>query len=205
MWSLLEQIGRVPKTLVWDREAAIGGIGKLTTPAAAFAGTLATRILLAPARGSGVQGHGRTRERLPGDLFPARQTVRLAADFNTNCRAGWSGREPQVRSTGAWPVELVDTDRQGKLPLPRLAPQTGLRFRIRLARDYHGRVDGNDYSADPRHIGKNIDVSVTATTVTITSSGTVIARHERCWGRHQIITDPAHKAAATSTSCLKAV
>ncbi|WP_431030941.1 Mu transposase domain-containing protein [Plantibacter sp. RU18] len=48
------------------------------------------------------------------------------------------------------------------LPLPRLAPQTGLRFRIRLARDYHVRVDGNDYSVDPRHIGRNIDAVASA-------------------------------------------
>jgi hypothetical protein len=44
MWLLISQLGRVPKTLVWDRESAIGGSGRLTAPAAAFAGTLATRI-----------------------------------------------------------------------------------------------------------------------------------------------------------------
>ena len=36
------------KTLVWDRESAIGGKGKVTQLAAAFAGTLATRVVLAP-------------------------------------------------------------------------------------------------------------------------------------------------------------
>lgn len=50
MWSLISAIGRVPKTLVWDRESAIGGTGRVTAPAAAFAGTLATRIRLAPPR-----------------------------------------------------------------------------------------------------------------------------------------------------------
>ncbi|HET6260321.1 MAG TPA: IS21 family transposase, partial [Pseudonocardia sp.] len=42
MWQLISGLERVSKTLVWDREAAIGGTGKLTAPAAAFAGTLAT-------------------------------------------------------------------------------------------------------------------------------------------------------------------
>jgi len=50
MWSLIAGIGRVTKTLVWDREAAIGGTGRVSAPAAAFAGTLATRIRLAPPR-----------------------------------------------------------------------------------------------------------------------------------------------------------
>lgn len=44
MWQLINQVGRVPKALVWDREAAIGGNGKLSAPTAAFAGKLAIRI-----------------------------------------------------------------------------------------------------------------------------------------------------------------
>ncbi|MCA2261774.1 DDE-type integrase/transposase/recombinase, partial [Mycobacterium avium] len=50
MWSLICRWGRVPKTLVWDREAAIGGTGRVSTAATAFAGTLATRVQLAPPR-----------------------------------------------------------------------------------------------------------------------------------------------------------
>jgi hypothetical protein len=50
MWLLISGVGRVTKTLVWDRESAIGGGGRPTVPAAAFAGTLATRIRLAPPR-----------------------------------------------------------------------------------------------------------------------------------------------------------
>ncbi len=48
--QLISQVGAVSKTLVWDREAAIGGKGVVTQAAAAFAGTLATRVVLAPPR-----------------------------------------------------------------------------------------------------------------------------------------------------------
>ena len=48
MWAILGAWGASPRTLVWDREAAIGGTGKLTVPAATFAGTLGVRIKLAP-------------------------------------------------------------------------------------------------------------------------------------------------------------
>lgn len=182
MWLLIEQVGRVPKTLVWDREAAIGGTGKLTTPAAAFAGTLATRILLAPARDPEFKGMvERANGYLETSFLPGRQFA-SPADFNEQL-TGWLIRANtrRVRSTGTRPIDLLDTDRQGMLPLPRLAPQTGLRNRIRLARDYHVHVDGNDYSADPRHIGKNTDLVATGEAVTIASNGTVIGRHERCW------------------------
>jgi transposase len=50
MWQLIREIGRVTKTLVWDRESAIGGTGRVSAPAAAFAETLATKILLASPR-----------------------------------------------------------------------------------------------------------------------------------------------------------
>ncbi|RFA11722.1 IS21 family transposase, partial [Subtercola boreus] len=38
MWQLISGLGMVPKTLVWDRESAIGGKGVVTVPAASFAG-----------------------------------------------------------------------------------------------------------------------------------------------------------------------
>ena len=50
MWSVLSALGAGPKTLIWDSESAIGGTGTVTVPAAGFAGTLGTRIQLAPAR-----------------------------------------------------------------------------------------------------------------------------------------------------------
>ncbi len=50
MWALIRGIGRVTRTLLWDRESAIGGTGRVSVPAAAFAGTLATQIRLAPPR-----------------------------------------------------------------------------------------------------------------------------------------------------------
>jgi hypothetical protein len=39
MCALIRGTGRVTKTLVWDRESAIGGTGRVSTPPAAFAGT----------------------------------------------------------------------------------------------------------------------------------------------------------------------
>lgn len=50
MWEIIAGWGRCPRTLVWDREAAIGGTGRPGVEAAAFAGTLGVRIKLTPAR-----------------------------------------------------------------------------------------------------------------------------------------------------------
>lgn len=50
MWQLITGVGAVSKQLVWDREAAIAPKGKALDPVAAFAGTLATRMVIAAPR-----------------------------------------------------------------------------------------------------------------------------------------------------------
>jgi Mu transposase, C-terminal domain len=60
------------------------------------------------------------------------------------------------------------------------------------------RLDGNDYSVDPAVIGRRIEVTADLARVRVTCDGRVVADHERIWARHQIITDPAHLAAAAA-------
>ena len=45
-------------------------------------------------------------------------------------------------------------------------------------------------------IGRRIEVTADLARVRVTCDGRVVADHERCWARHQTITDPAHLAAA---------
>jgi hypothetical protein len=82
------------------------------------------------------------------------------------------------------------------LGLPPVAPVTGWRLSIRLARDHYVRVDSNDYSVDPAVIGRSVEVAAGLEEVTVTCQGRQVARHPRCWAAHQSITDPAHAAAA---------
>jgi hypothetical protein len=58
------------------------------------------------------------------------------------------------------------------------------------------RLDANDYSVHPSVVGRRVDVSADATTVHVSCDGKPVARHDRCWARHQSITDPAHRRAA---------
>ena len=82
------------------------------------------------------------------------------------------------------------------LALPPAPPTVGWRARVRLPRDHYVRVASNDYSVDPAVVGRFVEVSADLTSVTITCAGTVVGRHERCWARHQTLTDPAHRAKA---------
>jgi transposase len=200
MWQLISGIGKVTRTLVWDRESAIGGTGKVTVPAAAFAGTLATRIRLAPPRDPEFKGmveraNGYLETSfLPGRLFAS------PADFNGQL-AGWlegTANVRTVRSVQGRPADLLAADLAAMIPLPPSAPATGLSQRVRLGRDYYVRVDTSDYSVDPQAIGRLVDVTASPDTVTVRCDGQVVASHPRSWARQAVVTDPAHQAAAAA-------
>ncbi|MEU6972204.1 IS21 family transposase [Kitasatospora aureofaciens] len=197
MWSLISGIGRVTHTLVWDREAAIGGSGKVTAPAAAFAGTLATKIKLAPPRDPEYKGMvERNNQFLETSFLPGRQFA-SPADFNQQL-AEWLDRANArtVRSIQGRPVDLLETDRQAMIALPPFMPPIGLTQRVRLGRDYYVRVDTVDYSVDPQVIGRFVDVTAMPDTVTAICDGQVVAHHRRSWAKQAVVTDPVHAATA---------
>jgi transposase len=200
MWQLISGVGKVTRTLLWDRESAIGGTGKVSVPAAAFAGTLATQFRLAPPRDPEFKGMvERNNGYLETSFLPGR-SFGSPADFNGQL-AGWLGQTANartVRSVQGRPADLLEADLAAMTALPPLAPATGLSWRVRLGRDYYVRVDTCDYSADPRFIGRLVDVNATPDTVTVCCGEHVIASHPRSWAKNAVITDSAHKTAAAA-------
>ncbi len=162
------------KTLVWDRESAIGGKGVVTQAAAAFAGgTLATRVVLAPPRDPEFKGMTeRNNGYFETSFLPGRQFA-SPVDFNAQL-ADWLPRANSrtVRSLGGRPVDVLDRDLAAMTLLPpRTRRRRGLQTRVRLGRDYYVRLDGNDYSVDPRVIGRLLDVTATLTRVIVICEG----------------------------------
>jgi hypothetical protein len=193
MWQLISGVGAVSKTLVWDRESAIGGKGVVTAAAAAFAGTLATRVVLAPPRDPEFKGMTeRNNQFLETSFLPGRSFA-SPVDFNLQLDR-WLPRANArtVRSLGGRPVDVLDRDIAAMTGLPPHPPSTGLQTRVRLGRDYYVRLDGNDYSVDPRVIGRLVDVTATLTRVIVVCEGRVVADHERCWASRAVVTDPDH-------------
>ena len=193
MWALIGALGRVPRVLVWDREAGIAGKTGVHTPVAGFAGTLATRIVLAPPRDPEFKGMvERANGFLETSFLPGRSFC-SPADFNTQL-SDWLVRANSrtVRSIGGRPIELLAADRAAMLALPPMAPPTGLAARMRLARDHYVRVDTCDYSVDPRAIGRFVDITASLSTVTAVCDGELVAQHERSWAKRAVVNDPAH-------------
>jgi transposase len=145
MWMLIRGVGRVTRTLLWDRESAIGGTGRVSAPAAAFAGTLATQIRLAPPRDAEFKGMvERNNQFLETSFLPGR-TFASPADFNEQL-AEWlaHANARTVRSIHGRPVDLLEAEYASMLTLPPVVPPIGLTDRVRLGREYYVRVDTVD-------------------------------------------------------------
>ena len=148
-WELLTQLGRVPRRLIWDNESGIGR-GKLTEPAAVFAGTLATRIVLLPPKDPESKGVVERRNGFFETSFMPGRHFASPADFNDQF-TDWltTANARVVRTIKARPIDLLEADKAAMLALPPAVLHLGWRNHVRLGRDYYVRVDTNDYSVRP--------------------------------------------------------
>ncbi len=196
-WELIKQLGRVPRRLIWDNEPGIGRGKRHTSGIDAFMGTLATKLVLLPPRDPESKGVVERRNGWFETSFMPGRTFTSPADFNAQF-TDWLALANQriVRTVKASPVSRLDADLAGMLPLPPIPLHLGWRNRIRLGRDYYVRVDTNDYSVDPRAIGRVVDVTADLGRVRVKLDGRVLAEHARVWARGMVITDPAHRDAA---------
>jgi len=198
MWEIIGGWGRCPRNLLWDRESAIGGAGKPSTEAAAFAGTLGVRITLTPARDPESKG---LIERRNGyfetSFLPGRSFV-SPFDFNAQIEAWLTtvANARHLRSIGTNPAARWARERAGMVELPPVAPMVGLTGRVRLSRDYYVRIDGNDYSVNPRAIGRFVEWIATPALVAVTCAEQIVATHKRVWASGMTVTDPEHRSIA---------
>jgi transposase len=197
-WQLIAGLGAVPRLLVWDGEGAVGRHpDHLTAECQAFRGTLGTGVYVCrPADPEAKGVVERFHDYLERSFLPGRSFA-CPADFNAQL-AGWI-----ATVNGRWrrrlqcaPADRIAADRAAMIALPPVAPVTGWHRTARLPRDHYVRLDGNDYSVDPAVIGRRVEITADLARVTVACDGRVVASHERCWARHQTITDPVHLAAA---------
>jgi transposase len=198
-WELIQQLGRVPRRLIWDNEPGIGRGGRLAAGVAAFTGTLATRIVQLPPNDPESKGIVERRNGYFETSFMPGRSFASPTDFNIQF-SDWLQRANQreVRTIKARPIDLIEADRARMLALPPVPLHLGWRNHVRLGRDYYVRLDANDYSVDPTAIGRLVDVTGDLDRVRVRLDGRVVADHARVWARGATVTDPAHVATAAT-------
>src|SRR4051812_15414528 len=82
-------------------------------------------------------------------------------------------------------------------PLPQVMPDSDRRSVMRLPAQPYLRVDRNDYSLDPRLVGRRVELRVSQRELIAVAldTGELAARHARVFAGGLAFTDPAHHAA----------
>jgi Mu transposase-like protein len=81
--------------------------------------------------------------------------------------------------------------------LPALLPDSDRRFVTRVPAQPYLRFDRNDYSLDPRLVGRRVEVRVSQRELRAVAldTGELACRHVRVFAGGLVFTDPAHQRA----------
>ena len=195
--EVFAQFRAVPRKLVWDQEPAIGRWrGREMTFTAefnAFRGTFGMGAVLCQRGDPEAKGLvERANGYLETSFLPGRRFDDVA-DFNRQL-VGWLAKANNRihATTKLRPAEAVCEERGAMLKFPPVLPDPAARWGVRLPRDHYVRVDTNDYSVNPRFVGRRVEVRVTLDEVIVTCDGTEVARHRRCLAQHQCLLAAEH-------------
>lgn len=195
--EVLGQFGAIPRRLVWDQEGCIGrrrgGVTTLTGQFRAFVGTLGCGAVILNAADPEAKGIvERNNDYYETSFLPGRSFADMA-DFNYQFTSWLRRANHRIHATTkVRPAEAVYEDRGSMLAFPPVLPDTAWRFAARVPRDHYLRVDTNDYSVNPRFVGRRVEVKVGLDTITMTCDGVTVGEHRRCLARHQVLLHPDH-------------
>lgn len=196
----LALLGGLPETLVWDREGALhGGGGRPTDAFAAFCGQLAVGWRFLEAKDPQSKG---VVERLQGyaeTSFEPGRSFANALDYQQQLDRWFDGRANVRfhRTLRCRPIDRLTEELTVMRPLPVAMPDVDRRLVMRVAPDPYVRVATNDYSLDPRLVGRRVELRVSQREILAAAldTGELACRHVRSFARHRTITALEHARA----------
>jgi hypothetical protein len=195
----LGRLGALPQKVVWDREGAIhAGGGRPTDAFAAFCGRLSVGWVILDAGDCQAKGALERTHRFVHGNFEAGRRFANPLDFQLQLDR-WTEKVNQRRhrTTRALVSERLAAERRRMRPLPAESPDVDRRWVARVPPQPYLRFDRNDYSLDPRLVGRRVEVRASQAEVIAVAldSGELAARHRRVFAGGLTFTDPAHQAA----------
>ena len=206
IWRCLEQIGALPKRLVFDREGCLhAGGGRPTDELAALCGQLGIGAQILAPRDCQAKG---VVERLQGYMETSFEPGRSFAnelDFQDQLES-WFDLRANVRvhrSLRARPIDRYEQEREQMRPLPSEPPDLDRRSVVRVSAQPFVRIDRDDYSLDPRLVGRRVEVRVSQSRVIATAldTGEIACSHRRVFAGGVTITAPEHQRALDELRC----
>jgi transposase len=192
LWSF----GALPGLLVWDREGALhAGGGRPTDVYAAFCGQLPVDWYFCEAKDPQAKG---AVERLQGYLESNFEPGRCFAnhlDFQLQLDQWFQKANARTHKTlRARPIDRLTEERGAMRALPACEPDVDRRWVMRVPPDPYVRFDTNDYSLDPRLVGRRVEVRAGQRQITALAldTGELACRHERSFAKHRTIVALEH-------------
>ncbi len=195
LWSL----GALPELLVWDREGALhAGEGRPTDVYAGFCGQLALDWhFCAPADPQAKGAVERLQGYMETNFEPGRRFAN-ELDYQLQLDQWFERANARTHKTlRARPIDRLIEERALMRALPAREPDVDRRWVTRVAPDPYLRFDRNDYSLDPRLVGRRVEVRASQREITAVAldSGELAARHERSFAKNRTITALEHARA----------
>ncbi len=194
----LECLGGLPRVLVWDRQAGIHGHGgRPSQEFAGFCGQLKVGWRFCEPADPQAKG---VIERWQGYLetnFEPGRRFANELDFQDQLDAWAQKANGRTHKTlRARPVDRLREAPGDDWPAAA-AVRHARRWVTRVPPDPHLRLDTNDYSLDPRLVGRRVEVRVDRREVTavVLDTGELAARHARVFAKHRTITALDHARA----------
>ncbi len=192
--------GSLPGRLVVDREGCLhAGGGRPTEQFASFCGQLSVGWRILDPRDCQAKG---VSERLQGFMETSFEPGRSFAnelDFQDQLDR-WFDERANVRlrrTLRERPVDRLERERESMRPLPEPGPDLDRRIVMRVPPQPYVHVDRNDYSLDPRLVGRRVEVRVSQREVIAVAldTGELAAKHRRVFAAGQELCDAAHQSA----------
>jgi hypothetical protein len=197
MSRCLVRLGALPAKLVWDREGAIAPRGRPSEPFLAFCGQLALGGVILDAGDCQAKGALERSHRFVHGNFEAGRRFANPLDFQHQLD-DWCDRINRRvhRTTRAVVAERLAEEHAVMRSLPARMPDSDRRLVMRVPAQPYLRVDRNDYSLDPRLIGRRVEVRVAQTEITAVAldTGELACRHARVFAGGLAFTAPGHQA-----------
>ena len=198
MRRCLSRLGALPGKLVWDREGAIAPKGRPTGEFLAFCGELSLGWVILEAGDCQAKGALERSHRFLHGNFEAGRRFANARDFQDQLERWCERINTRVhRSTRAVVAERLAEERERMRALPEVLPDTDRRFVTRVGAQPYLRFDRNDYSLQPRLVGRRVEVRASQAEVRAIAldTGELAARHARVFAGGLTFTDPDHQGA----------
>jgi transposase len=98
-----------------------------------------------------------------------------------------------------WPerrvADVFEQERPRLLALPTPLPETEIVIPVVVDKTAFVRLDTNRYSVPAAYARRTLSAAVDDRTIRIVDGAQEVARHPRCWGRHQVIEARVHREA----------